>query len=61
MLSCLFGYILPKILPKVYTEALACLLFFFFGAKLVYDGLYGEKEGKGELQEVEEEMEKVHS
>lgn len=51
-LSCVFGYILPQILPKVYTELLACLLFFVFGVKLLWS-LFKDDDGEDESHEAE--------
>jgi putative Ca2+/H+ antiporter (TMEM165/GDT1 family) len=37
VLSCAFGSILPLILSKEFSDVLAMILFFVFGAKLLYD------------------------
>jgi putative Ca2+/H+ antiporter (TMEM165/GDT1 family) len=36
-ISCAFGLILPKLLPKFYTGVIAMILFLFFGFKLLYE------------------------
>lgn len=56
-ISCVFGLIATKLIPKVYTQILAMILFFFFGGKLLYDFKYGEE--SDEKEEVEEEMKEI--
>lgn len=43
-LSCMFGYILPKLLPKIITQIAATILFFIYGFYLLYKWKYAEKE-----------------
>lgn len=57
-LSCAFGYILPQLIPKFYTQLIATILFFVFGFKLLYDWKYGEE--SHEEEEVEVEMQNLH-
>lgn len=67
-ISCVFGYIVPQLIPKTYTEFIAMILFFFFGIKLLYEWYslkfnffrkYGV-EVHDEKNEVEEEMKELH-
>lgn len=56
ILSCLMGYALPALLPKLYTHYASVILFVYFGIKLLKEG---QEMGDGpseELQEVEEEL-----
>merc|ERR1711972_1204346 len=54
--------VLPTLLPRQYTHYAATLLFVYFGAKLLKEGLSMLSKGEGlgpsdELEEVEKEME----
>jgi len=55
LFSCIFGSVLPKFIPKVYTEILAMILFFYFGLRLLYEWRFGENQND-EKKEVELEM-----
>lgn len=57
ILSSIMGIALPSLLPKVYTHLASCILFLYFGGKLLKDAY--DMDGIGpseELQEVEEEL-----
>lgn len=58
ILSAAMGQTLPAILDPKLTHYMATALFFFFGAKLLYDALQMDGSGdlKDELDEVEEEL-----
>lgn len=62
-ISTAFGWIVPVLIPPKITQIIVTVLFFFFGAKLLYD-VYNDdgKEGENEeAAEVEAELDKVHS
>lgn len=56
LLSCLMGYALPALLPKVYTHYASAFLFVYFGLKLLKEGQAMGDGPSEELQEVEEEL-----
>jgi len=57
-----FGYVVPKILPPSVTHILITVLFFFFGGKLLYDAYKDDgSDDKDEAQEVEIELNQLHS
>ena len=47
VLSAVFGKIIFSFLPKIYTDILVTLLFFYFGLKLIYDAVYNDSEEGG--------------
>lgn len=59
VLSAVLGHIAPTLLPKRLTTFAAALLFLFFGAKMLREGLEMDREaGVGEeMREVEQELE----
>jgi len=61
-ISTAFGWIVPALIPPKITQIIVTVLFFFFGAKLLYD-VYNDdgKEENEEAAEVEAELDKVHS
>jgi putative Ca2+/H+ antiporter (TMEM165/GDT1 family) len=56
-LSCMFGYILPKILPVMITQIATTTFFFIYGFFELYQWKYTEK---SEAEEVELEMATLH-
>jgi putative Ca2+/H+ antiporter (TMEM165/GDT1 family) len=53
-ISCMFGIIVPTLLPRFYTALVVTFIFYFFGIKLLLDWHHMENEGdKEELKEVE--------
>ncbi|KAF3941322.1 hypothetical protein ABW19_dt0202665 [Dactylella cylindrospora] len=59
VLSAVLGHAVPTLLPKKFTNWLASLLFFVFGARMLMDGLKMEKGTAGvqeEMKEVEQEL-----
>ncbi|CAD8195707.1 unnamed protein product [Paramecium pentaurelia] len=62
LLSCFFGFLLPQILNPTYTHALACIMFFYFGQKLLREFWSTEtNENDDEEQEAVLEVNKVKS
>ncbi|CAD8111901.1 unnamed protein product [Paramecium sonneborni] len=62
LLSCFFGFILPQILNPTYTHIMACIMFFYFGQKLLREFLSSDhKENDDEEQEAVLEVNKVKS
>jgi putative Ca2+/H+ antiporter (TMEM165/GDT1 family) len=62
-ISVAFGWVVPKLIDPKITQIIVTVLFFFFGAKLLYD-VYSDdgKEGENEeAAEVEAELDKVHT
>jgi len=61
-ISTAFGWIVPILIPPRITQIIVTVLFFFFGAKLLYD-VYNDDgtEENEEAAEVEAELDKVHS
>jgi putative Ca2+/H+ antiporter (TMEM165/GDT1 family) len=59
VLSAVLGHIAPTLLPKRLTTLAAAMLFLFFGAKMLREGLEMDREaGVGEeMREVEQELE----
>lgn len=59
VLSAVLGHAVPTLIPKKFTNFLACALFLIFGARLMREGLaMSPDEGVGaEMREVEEELE----
>lgn len=55
VLSAVMGWAAPNLISKKYTHWAAVALFFFFGARSLYDAITGE-EGESELEEVEREI-----
>jgi len=60
-ISTAFGYIVPTILPASVTHIFITLLFFFFGGKLLYDAYTDDGEPNEEANEVEIELNQMHS
>ncbi|GAA5903708.1 putative ribosome biosynthesis protein GDT1 [Sporobolomyces salmoneus] len=58
LLSALLGTIVPSLLPKKWTTLAAAVLFFFFGARMLQEGLEMEGGHKGK-EKMEEEMREV--
>lgn len=61
VLSSAMGLVLPAVLPRKYTQWAAVCLFFYFGAKLLWEGVQMVRKGEGagpsgELEEVEQEL-----
>lgn len=55
IISALFGHSVPYLMPRMYTDILASLLFFFFGIKMIREGLHMQgDELDTEIEEVEE-------
>lgn len=62
-ISTAFGWIVPILIPPRVTQIIVTVLFFFFGAKLLWD-VYNDDGHEGENEEaaeVEAELDKVHS
>jgi putative Ca2+/H+ antiporter (TMEM165/GDT1 family) len=57
-LGCLFGFVAPNLIPKLYTSIIASILFFFFGGKMIYDLVKGIEESD-EKEEAEKEILKL--
>ena len=55
VLSAVFGKVVFSLIPKIYTDIIVTILFFYFGLKLLYEA-YSTKEHEGsensELKEV---------
>jgi putative Ca2+/H+ antiporter (TMEM165/GDT1 family) len=60
-LSTAFGYVVPKLLPASVTHIMITVLFFFFGGKLLYDAYNDDGEPNEEANEVEIELNQMHS
>jgi putative Ca2+/H+ antiporter (TMEM165/GDT1 family) len=60
-LSTAFGYVVPKLLPASVTHIMITVLFFFFGGKLLYDAYTDDGEPNEEANEVEIELNQMHS
>jgi putative Ca2+/H+ antiporter (TMEM165/GDT1 family) len=60
-ISTAFGSIVPTILPASVTHILITVLFFFFGGKLLYDAYTSDHEESNEQEEVEIELNQMHS
>lgn len=58
LLSALLGTIVPSLLPKKWTTLAAAVLFFFFGARMLQEGLEMEG-GEAGKEKMEEEMREV--
>ncbi|GAA6010342.1 hypothetical protein JCM11491_006276 [Sporobolomyces phaffii] len=58
LLSALLGTIVPSLLPKKWTTLAAAVLFFFFGARMLQEGLEMEGGDAGK-EKMEEEMREV--
>ncbi|CAD8167761.1 unnamed protein product [Paramecium octaurelia] len=59
-ISCAFGIIVPTLLPRFYTAIVVTIIFYFFGAKLLFDWYHMENDGdKEELKQVEMELEEL--
>ena len=59
VLSAFLGHVVPNLIPKAYTDVLASLLFFCFGARMVYEAWHMEEDNQEEMTEVEEELKQV--
>ncbi|KAG2218839.1 hypothetical protein INT45_007606 [Circinella minor] len=59
VLSAFLGHVVPNLIPKAYTDVLASLLFFCFGARMFYEAWYMEEDNQEEMTEVEEELKQV--
>ena len=53
ILSAIGGKVVFSFLPKIYTDIIVTLLFFYFGIKLIYEA-YTEEEEEGENEELKE-------
>lgn len=42
VLSALFGKVLFSLIPKIYTDIIVTILFFYFGFKLLYEAYTAE-------------------
>jgi putative Ca2+/H+ antiporter (TMEM165/GDT1 family) len=51
ILSAIGGKVVFSFLPKIYTDIIVTLLFFYFGIKLIYEA-YTEEEEEGENEEL---------
>jgi len=61
-ISTAFGWIVPILIPPRITQIIVTVLFFFFGAKLLYDVYTDDgKDDHDEAAEAEEEIDKAHS
>jgi len=60
-ISTAFGSIVPTLLPASVTHIIITGLFFFFGGKLLYDAYTSDKEESNEQEEVEIELNQMHS
>jgi putative Ca2+/H+ antiporter (TMEM165/GDT1 family) len=60
-ISTAFGYVVPKIIPPSVTHILITILFFFFGGKLLYDAYTDDGSDNNEQEEVEIELNQLHS
>ncbi|GAA5871662.1 hypothetical protein JCM16303_000824 [Sporobolomyces ruberrimus] len=58
LLSALLGTIVPSLLPKKWTTLAAAVLFFFFGARMLQEGMEMES-GEAGREKLEEEMREV--
>ncbi|KAI9254532.1 hypothetical protein BDA99DRAFT_548104 [Phascolomyces articulosus] len=59
VLSAFLGHVVPNLIPKAYTDILAALLFFCFGARMFYEAYHMEEDNQEEMTEVEEELKQV--
>ncbi|KAI7851445.1 hypothetical protein BDC45DRAFT_445337 [Circinella umbellata] len=59
VLSAFLGHVVPNLIPKAYTDVLASLLFFCFGARMFYEAWHMEEDNQEEMTEVEEELKQV--
>lgn len=53
ILSAIGGKVVFSLIPKVYTNIIVTVLFFYFGLKLIYDAYTAEEE-EGENEELKE-------
>jgi len=60
-ISVIFGSVVDKILPPQVSHILITVLFFFFGGKLLYDAYHDDGEENKEGEEVEIELNQMHS
>jgi len=60
-ISTAFGSIVPTLLPAAVTHIIITVLFFFFGGKLLYDAYTSDHEESNEQEEVEIELNQMHS
>jgi len=60
-ISTAFGYIVPTLLPQSVTHIIITVLFFFFGGKLLYDAYTSDQAESNEQEEVEIELNQMHS
>ncbi|KAF7456211.1 transmembrane protein 165 isoform X1 [Cryptosporidium felis] len=60
LFACLIGFIIPSLFTPKYTHYASCILFFFFGVKSLYEGLFLIESGNanGEFLEVKAELDK---
>ncbi|OII71674.1 uncharacterized protein cubi_01288 [Cryptosporidium ubiquitum] len=60
LFACLIGFILPNLFTPKYTHYASCVLFFVFGLKSLYDGLFVIEGGNAnnEFLEVKAELDK---
>lgn len=55
VLSVLFGWVLPLLIPAIWTHYLSIALFLYFGVQMIREGL--DSDGESELEEVQAEFE----
>lgn len=60
LFACLIGFILPNLFTPKYTHYVSCILFFIFGLKSLYEGLFVIENGdaNNEFLEVKAELDK---
>ena len=51
VLSVMFGWVLPLLIPAIWTHYLSIALFIYFGIQMIREGL--DSDGESELEEVE--------
>jgi putative Ca2+/H+ antiporter (TMEM165/GDT1 family) len=56
ILSAFLGHVVPNLVPKQYTDACASVLFFCFGARMIYEAYHMNDDENSELYEVEDEL-----
>jgi len=56
VLSCVMGFALPALMPRVYTHYISAGLFLYFGYRLIADAMSMGSGPSEELQEVEQEL-----
>ncbi|CAG8467437.1 6048_t:CDS:2 [Ambispora leptoticha] len=57
VLSAILGHVVPNLIPQIYTNYLAAILFLFFGIKMAFEGWHmSPEETNQELEEVSAEL-----